>query len=350
MSYSRSYSATISGVARGSVSYPASEHGGSTSVSLSWSEPVYVNIHVDTSSFDHGVMTLKGHVDGLTGAMVATEAAQIAQKACSASSISQSVSAGFFTLIRSELTQQMVALRSRVDSLFLKLNEMKAACLRIQQSMKQDYERITDRYSKIFEELDRELAMRITALDRPSYTILREIAEQNRRSINSTLSTVPTIFAAENARAQSVAQAGSLRSEMNALLQDAVAYLVAEKNTSRDLRAMLSDEANASGTCFLPVLYIKADETDPSAAERVFFPPLPDSVATKTGFKEGIKERFRHPGLLWNPQAIESRAQIERFLIPLVDSIQTSAQDRDARVRHRILQLWNARLLQTLPL
>jgi hypothetical protein len=351
MSYSRSYSTVISGTAHGSVHYPKSDTGGSVPVSLSWSEPVYVNIHVDTSSFDHGVDNLKGHLNVLTGAVVTTEAAQIAEKTRASAAISQSVTAGFFTLIRSELTQQIAALRSRVDSFFLKLNQMKDACLRIQQTMQQDFARITDRYSSLFADLDRELATRVAALDESVYNLFPKITAQHRRSIDSTLSTVPTVFAEENARVQSIVQAGTLRGRMNDLLQDAVAYLVAEKNFSRDLQAILFPDSAANGAlCIVPVLYLKADNANPAAQEQIFLADLPGGVEQRSGFEEGVMGSFRDRSLPWKTQSADSRAQIERFLIPLMDSIQTQAPEHDNRVRQKILQLWNAHAPQTLPL
>src|SRR5215469_6273600 len=116
MSYTRTHTATIHGTAHGRFSYPASKNGGTTSVSIPWSEIINTTILVDTNPFDHGVDQLKHHVDVLTGSVVATEAAQVLQKSQNADKISKSVSAGFFNLIHSEITQQSAALKNRVQS------------------------------------------------------------------------------------------------------------------------------------------------------------------------------------------------------------------------------------------
>lgn len=239
MSYSENYRETISGIVHEQVYHPVTQEGYSETISVPWSEDVNIAIHVDTSSFDQSVSTIKHHIDGLTGAVVATEAAQIEERVRSADAIGESVTSGFFRLIGSEITQQMVALKSRVDSLFLKLNDMKSACQRIQQNMQQDYHRITDRYEAIFEELDRELARRITSLDEATYELVREASLEERRSFDSTLSTVPTIFAGENSQTQSILLISALRSRMNGLLQCAMAYLAAEKRTSTAVSTML---------------------------------------------------------------------------------------------------------------
>ena len=55
MSYSRNYSTTIAVHYSGSVSYPASEHGGSVSYSGTAYETVNVEVRVDTDPFDASV-------------------------------------------------------------------------------------------------------------------------------------------------------------------------------------------------------------------------------------------------------------------------------------------------------
>jgi hypothetical protein len=210
----------------------------------------------------------------------------------------------------------MAALKSRVDSLFLKLNDMRIACQRIQQNMKRDYHRITDRYSSIFEELDREMATRIARLDEAAYALNRQVSSEDRRGFDSTLSTVPTVFAAENSRAQTVLSAGTLRSRMNELLQCAVAYLA-----SSDMRA-----------------------------EAIVLPPAPGPLTDDPDMNRRILAQFRERNLSWRPLADDHRAQIERFLFPLVDAIHTPSQGQDARVRQIVLRLWNAHTPEVLPL
>ena len=78
MSYSRSFSKTIAIHYSGSVSYPASQSGGSVSYSGTAYEDVVVNINVDTDAFDSSVRHCNNSVGALTGAVVATEGAQVA--------------------------------------------------------------------------------------------------------------------------------------------------------------------------------------------------------------------------------------------------------------------------------
>jgi phage host-nuclease inhibitor protein Gam len=351
MSYSERYSATISGTEYYSHSYPASESGGSIEGSVHWSEDVDIEIYVDTSSFDHSVTKFKRHIDGLTGAVVATEAAQIEERVRGAKAISQSVTSGFFQLIGSEITQQMASLKSKVDSLILKLNDMKSACQRIQQTMQQDYHRITDRYTGIFEELDRELALRIASIDKSAYALNRDASAETQRSFNTTLSTVPTVFIAENSRTQGILTIGTLRSDMNELLQSAMAYLVSEKNTSNALSAMLmANDADDSLTSTLPVAYIATDGSPSTATERIVLPPLPGSLKDDKSIQSKILSQFRERNLNWKLLTSDDRDQIDRFFLPLVSAASTTLQDHDARVGKTIIHLWNADTPEVLSL
>lgn len=351
MSYSRHYSETISGTEYQTVYHPATEEGYSEEISVKWSEDINISIHVDTSSFDHGVNTVKHHIDALTGAVVATEAAQIAEKVRGANAIGQSVTTGFFRLIGSEISQQMVALKSRVDSLFLKLNDMKSACQRIKQNMQQDYHRITDRYSATFEELDRELSLRIASLDDAAYKIKREISLEERRSFDSELSTIPTIFAGENSHAQSVLLTSGLRSRMNELLQGAMTYLASEKRTSNAVSTMLEaggrDDAN---TVSVPVIYMATNDATVAPAESIVLPSAQVSRTSDLETKQKVLARFREQNLSWRPMPAQTRAQIERFLFPLVDGIGTESRERDARIRQMILKLWYGATPESLSL
>jgi hypothetical protein len=339
----------LSGTVEGTYSYPASEDGGSDSITLSWSEDVNIDILVDTSSFDYSVESLKHHVDGLTGAVVTTEALQIEEKAQSASAISQSVTTGFFDLIRSEITQQVVGLKSRVDSLFLKLNDMKLASQRVKQTMQKDYGRITDRYTSTFEELDRELTTRIATLDESAYAFRREASSQGSRSFASTLSTVPTVFGRESSQAQTALLAGIMHSRMNSLLQLSTAYLVSERQTIQTFIKILSDEMiDESTTHSLPVAYLAAGDPSAGSMGRTIFPTAPESPFDDDSLRSRITDQFQAQKSSWNPMTNEDRTQIERFLVPLIDAVHTSSPEQDGRVRRMILRLWTAHKPMTL--
>lgn len=152
MSYRRSYTGYVH--YSGTVSYPASQNGGS--VSYSGSEPVYITIDVDTNAFDASVGHCNNAVNALTGAVVATEAAQVESKRQASKQIASTIVKGFFDYVGADLSQKIKELSSKCESLFIALMGHKDNCLSKSKQMQDDYNRISKRYSKIFEDLDKE--------------------------------------------------------------------------------------------------------------------------------------------------------------------------------------------------
>ncbi|GAB1375052.1 hypothetical protein MASR1M46_19410 [Bacteroidales bacterium] len=70
MSYRRSFHKRIAIHYSGSVSYPASQNGGSVSYSGTEYEDVEVNIDVETTPFDHSIVSCNNTL-ALTGSVVA---------------------------------------------------------------------------------------------------------------------------------------------------------------------------------------------------------------------------------------------------------------------------------------
>jgi len=177
MSYTRRYSETVSKTV--SVSYPSSQEGGSTSVTVDI--PVDVNIHVDTSPFDRSVENCGENVNILTAAVVATESAEIASREFNSRKVANTILGGFFSYIRSEISQQVAELSQNIDADFMHLKELAKSCLAKKKQMEGDYNRISSRYVKIFGDLNNELTNRIYELDKPAFVFKKETDHQKIR-------------------------------------------------------------------------------------------------------------------------------------------------------------------------
>jgi hypothetical protein len=349
MSYARHYSTYISGTVSGRVSYPRSDSGGSVSVTLEWQEPIEVMIQVDTNPFDHSVNSLKHHVDALSGAVVAAETVYVIEKTHSANAISKSVTDGFFTLIRSDITQQMAALKSKIDSLVMKLTDMKHGLVKIHQQMGLDYTRITERYSKVFEDLDQETRNRVSALDQDLIAARREMSLQLARPIDKGTSAIPTIFGGENSNAQTAMVAAGIRARMNQLLINSQAYLAGERTLARNFAATLWDDLPAQGNAVsLPVLYLSADDPEGHAMEEVFTGASDLSPLGDEGLQALFLRRFKEDSLAWSPMG--NHPQIDRYLNALVGSIESGDATHDARVRETLLKFWSKGKPAILPI
>jgi hypothetical protein len=347
MSYSRTYSETISGVVSDTVYYPASEEGGEISVDLSWSEDVEIEIMVETDAFNGSVDSLRGHLDELTATVIATEEAHVLEKAESAGRIADSLNQGFNQLIRSEISQQMAGLKSRVDSLLLKLKGLGQACRRTQQTMQSDYQRITERYAQVFEELDHEAHRRVSTLDVAPISVSNELHEQVGRVFSSRLCGIAAVTSAENARAQMKVVAAGVRAQTQRLLQRALAYLAQEVRMARAIESMTTgtSEVNKAATLTLPVLYMEAD-SEQGPLRRAWLHA--DIVPAIKDFNPKAADLFQQKDLPWRSMSESSRRQIEQFLLARVETIRSDQPERDGRIRQNILRLWKAQAPQTL--
>ena len=201
MSYTRRYSEsiTVRGSKTVSVSYPASQNGGSTTATVNYTEivPVDVNINVDTVPFDSSVNDCNASVDLLTGSVVATEVAQIQSIDENSRKISKTLISGFFGYIRSELSQQTAELSSKIDSQLMHLRELAKACLSKKEQMRSDYLRISERYSKIFDDLNNELDNRVLELDKPAFNFREEVERTDDRLVKNDLVSSVSIYGSE---------------------------------------------------------------------------------------------------------------------------------------------------------
>ncbi|MEY5040742.1 MAG: hypothetical protein RLZZ414_270 [Bacteroidota bacterium] len=206
MSYSRKYKETIT--VRGSktinVSYPKSENGGSKSVTVDYIEnvPVDVNIYVDTDPFDDSVESCNNNVNLLTGAVVATETAQVVSINKNSKKVANTIVNGFFDYIRSEISQQISELTQGIDSQLMHLKELSKAVLDKKRQMEGDFSRISSRYIKTFEDLNNELSNRIFELDKPTFVFKKELDNQNIRSTNNDLVNTVVVFGKEGSDLQ----------------------------------------------------------------------------------------------------------------------------------------------------
>lgn len=108
-------------------------------------------------------------VELTTGAVVSMKAAVIAAEKEGADHVVANVNRGFYSLIRSQISQKMARLQSDVDSHLMKLNQMRKSLSNIRSRMERDYNMISARYTKLFTGLNKNLEKRVWDLDRPVF-------------------------------------------------------------------------------------------------------------------------------------------------------------------------------------
>ncbi len=347
MSYTRSYSRTVSGSETISISYPASENGGSTSRTVTISIPIDIYIEVNTVPFDISVDSCKNHIDVVTGAVVAANSAQVVAINQSAKKISDSVVNGFFGLIRSELSQQISEYRPRVEVLTIELQKLQEACLDKRRQMGQDYEHITKRYTGIFNDLDDQLRHRVKSLNSQVFDTKTSIAAQLNRPVLDFEVNITTVFNAECSNARAMFFASGLKSRALSLIKQAKNFLLSEKKLYKGLKLILHEEAaEGAGNYLLPVVYMEAEEKTGSNLTTVIYDKSAPGFNIK-GIENKMEASFKNNAVHWQDLSKGDRDKIETHLYNQINSPVGAAGQHEKRVVEMMMNLWNNNNFET---
>lgn len=337
MSYRRSYTGYVH--YSGTVSYPASQNGGS--VSYSGTEPVYITIDVDTNAFDASVDHCTDAVNALTGAVVATEAAQVESKRRASKQIAASIVKGFFEYVGADLSQKIKELASKCESLFFALMGHKENCLSKSKQMQDDYNRISKRYSKIFEDLDKETVSRIEVLDRPTFQFAETAQNLIDRNSNTELLGISTISANESIKLETVLSCSHVKQQASILLAKANNYLHGTYRLANSVRDML-DESQVEEDIMLPVMFVESVLNSDNKETKIIgtdeeFTPSGESIDSQ------LRSRFMSKDVEWDDMKTEDFEKVISYLNADVQSGQM--EDRTLKT---MLGLLNDQAIQTI--
>lgn len=337
MSYRRSYTGYVH--YSGTVSYPASQNGGS--VSYSGSEPVYITIDVDTNAFDASVGHCNNAVNALTGAVVATEAAQVESKRQASKQIASTIVKGFFDYVGADLSQKIKELSSKCESLYIALMGHKDNCLSKSKQMQDDYNRISKRYSKIFEDLDKETVSRIEVLDKPTFQFAESAQNLVDRNSNTELLGISTISANENIKLETVLSCSHVKQQASVLLDKANCYLQGTYRLANSVRDML-DDSQAENDILLPVMFVESVKNIENKETRIIgtddsFTPSGDAVDST------LRSKFMSKDVEWGNMNSNDFDKVISYLNAEVQSDQM-----DDRTLKTMLGLLNGQAIQTI--
>ena len=209
--------------------------------------PIEVKIHVDTDPFDESVQNCDNDVDLLTTAVVATEAAEIISIEKNSDKVADTIVGGFFSYIRSEISQQIAELSQSVDSHLMHLKELAQACLNKKNQMEGDFYRISGRYIKIFDDLNNELSNRVYELDKPTFVFKKETDSQKIRTSDNDLVNTVAIFGLESSELQSKISTSIAKKRALDSINQSKLFLWQQKNLNTTIqRCMLSESKSGS--------------------------------------------------------------------------------------------------------
>lgn len=262
MSYTRRFRKRIEVPYSGSVSvrYPASEHGGTTTEYYSGTayEDVEVEIEVETEPFDNSVDGCNSEVNMLTGSVVAMNSAQVLSIRKNSERVSKSIIDGFFQSVKSDISTQKMMLEQTVESRMMLLRDQMKTLLEKKQQMEIDYQRTSQRYHKIFTDLDKELSVRIHRLDQPVFNIVREIDDQSDRMLHTEMISTVTNHNEESGVAQAHLNLAKLKDDARETLSRIHGFLAQKAVMDRTLEKT-TFKGEGEETFLVPVCYLSTE-------------------------------------------------------------------------------------------
>jgi hypothetical protein len=333
MSYTRTFNKTISIHYSGSVSYPPSQNGGSVSYSGTASENVKVNIEVDTNPFDSSVAGCNHTVAALTGAVVATEAAQVVSIDKNSRKIAGTIIDGFFGYIRSEISQQVMELSQKIDAHLLHLRELAKNCVAKQKQMETDYNRISSRYLKVFGDLNKELENRVFELNKPAFVFKSDNDKHAIRATGNDLISTVTVFGLEGGELQARISASVAKKRALDTINQIHIFLWRQRKLQSTINQSMLNES-LTATHFSPVCFIETNGENSQLEKKVYqsgFLPQTDS-------NELIGELQSQT---WVAADKERKDNIQRYFNSEVSSAYTSNNKHDERVKEMLVRIFN---------
>ena len=216
-------------------------------------EDVEFVVTVDTDPFDDSVDDMKRDVDVLTGAVVATEEAQVLSIHENSRKIGNTIISGFFKTVKSDISQQIAELEIKNKSLLLQLNELSKRCHDKQRAMSVDYNRICSRYTQLFEDLNKELENRVHSLDEPVFTFARKADALGKEP--DKMVAVPAVSAGENARVHAKIAAALAKKQALETIGKAHKFLDVQYRTDKLIKHVLHP-AGKNGDIDAPVCIV----------------------------------------------------------------------------------------------
>lgn len=345
MSYTRNYRETITvrGTKTVSVSYPASQSGGSKTVVVDYREdvPVDVNIHVDTNSFDSSVEQCNTHVNLLTGAIVSTEAAQLVAIDQNARKVADTIVGGFFGYIRSEISQQITELSEGIDAQLMHLKELSKACVAKMKQMETDFSRISHRYVKIFEDLNNELSNRIRELDKPTFKLKSTLDEHHFRTTGNDMVGTVAVFGKEGSELNTRILAGIARKRAAQAIERAGAFLNQQRQVDATIQSAMMPERKS---CLhrLPVCMMEAP-VEPGRVTRSYHLSNRLTGIDPVAVKNKLEAGFSATDITWKQASSEDTAPVRNHLLALMNAAYPGSDPHAKRIRDMIIQLSDAK-------
>ena len=210
---------------------------------------------VDTAPMAAELQSVSNHVKGTTAAVVTMQTAVIAAENKGANKICSNVNRGFFTLMRSQISQKIANKQSRVEALIMQLGQQKRQLLSIKTNMEREYGRIAERYLRIFTSVNKELESRIRQIDQPVFELVNKHMMTSSNRMNALSGWVTTSQAEGITQSQQIL-VSKMKHNAQVALEQSTEFLsqIGEQRVLTGKILISNPMGNESRTCQVPVV------------------------------------------------------------------------------------------------
>jgi len=300
------------------------------------------NYTVDTQPMAKEIGSVSNHVKATTTAVVAMQAAVVLAEAKAADHVCDNVNKGFYTLIRSQISQKIAKLQSEVDSHLMQLNQQKKQLLGVKSRMERDYNMISNRYLKLFTGLNINLKQRVFELDKPVIDFaVREVEKVSNRTKYLTAS-VPINQLESLAVSQKIIASNLKYRGLNVI--NSMTKFLADMYAQKELTDQILLESNSNidnNTLSIPVIISESnyDKFDNKHIE-ISVSPVELSKQSQTSIKNLVMQNVEN--LQWRNNEGANK-EIQSEFIKMLNSSNASQ-----RVKDMANELFMANTFQTI--
>lgn len=276
---------------------------------------------VDTSEMANSLDRVSSHVDGVTAAVIAMQTAVIIAEKKSADNVCDNVNKGFYTLIRSQISQKIAKLKSDVDSKFMEMNQQTSTILGIKTRMERDYMMIASRYTKLFNSLNKSLRSRIFELDKfTAHFVNLDIAPLANR-LRMLIGTVP-INQSESIGSSQVIAASKTKETGNKLITEMHDF-IADVNRQKYLVSSIlgNKKCEQNYQCYIPVAISESVSKSMHQSQLSYILPKSNDVALQSRLDRSIQSTVfsKTNDLKWADIKKDEKELIKKELIKTVE-------------------------------
>lgn len=247
---------------------------------------------VDTEPMARSIEGVTRHVDGVTTAVVAMQTAVVATEKEAADNICRNVNKGFYTLIRSQISQKIARLSSQANSKLMEMGQQNASLASIKNQMERDYMMIGSRYTKLFNSLNKSLKTRIFELDKPTTNFVANEIEPAANRLRLFLGKVP-VLQAECVNTSQVLTASNTKSNALRAINAIKDFISQSKEQKKLINLILKNEPHSAAANYkVPFMVVEAGGLTVQQSQWSYYLPVSDEPALNNRLNKLLQTRF----------------------------------------------------------